>query len=379
MKKVKGVLFTILMALFGVTPNTSADVRVMFDFDNTLVETRAEYDGSFQTDFILYRIENPENALVQSAFTPDQIGPRVLKVPARDFQILNKPVYMALTSDNLLVQRTLSALGQGQGLLGRLSPYKLSTGQSIIPGFYRIDPDFTFDHFFTPEDGSANHLLEDFKSSLKGNWQGPLWPLFAALLADVSTAGSVGINTARGHERSDWQALFDYMMTKKLITHSPDVDHVHGVSRPEYAIYDRTGSVSKRKAGVNLDYIKQQGGLRLGEGDWVASRDNPSIKEKQHVFVFGEDSPENIGRAVEKGRKLMQTRLHPVKVIIINAGTAQERRLSQWPEAFVLKTDGGMRPVLKSEILELLSEKGKRVYNKLKNPPNCLKLVGGGQ
>jgi len=351
----------------------------LVDLDNTQVETRYEFGGTFQTPFVLFRIERPGGTIFQGAFSDDQIGPERIEVPAGDFQILSEPIYHALTTDNLLSQRGSSAIGLGDGRLGsQLTPYTLSTGQSFIPGFYRVDIDRTFRYFFTDPSGEF-HLLSDFERAYSEDpqaWKGPLWSLFAAFAASPDTVSGLGTVTARGHEHPEWDALYNAMIAKGELLNKPPMNHVHAVSRPEYLRYDRRGRISHIKVGVYEDYMNALKNTQLGPDDMVLGFDgvNP---ENLHTLIFADDNPEIVRMIIEKARTLMSSGLYPVKPIILNAGSPLERDRAPYVEAIVVKRDGTPRPLVRGEIAELLSPEGRAIFHKSKKPRNCLATLKG--
>lgn len=345
--KAPGFAGIFFLLIFSVQ-NLKAASLVFADFDDTIVESRKERNGSFQGRYLIFK-----NVYRSSTLTPEADGDMVIEVSTAEFREL----------------RHLMARGKNDpGVLAE--EFELSNGQRIFPGEYEIrDPD-TYLYFRpNPEAGGESYLVEAMKKALRNGgdkWQGLYWESMLQILNDPEAAQYFGIITSRGHDSEEWNEFFELLKKKGFIKHLPRTSQLfHDVSRREYDVLSLNANVPlqkmqllERKAralkDVPLDPVKD---LRLNaDGDGL---------EVMHSLTFIEDKPETLVKVFELFRKLAMTNWlkTPIKFTLVLTSTEEEmQRLSRYfgyeiPRALVFTSKGTIRPASQEELTgELLSK-----------------------
>lgn len=327
-------------------PGVQAEKLVIFDFDGTLVESREEYHGSFQTPYILYRIDNRSTTLQNAAEGPEEI-----EISTSDFQKFRKQ------------------FGHGPGRTGQTNyKVRLEDGREIYPGEYFLISPKSFRYFFEGPEGH-NYLLENFKTAeQKGNWKGLYWPLFEQLLSDEEAAKTVGIMTARGQSKKEWKEFFDYLISKGYLKYPPQLDRVYNVSRDEFGAFNPLGSIAKRKLGLFRVIVEPLIRTRLSENDWVLSPDGDELQQL-HSVVYADDDPEIIRLFFDQMQKYAQNKLLDAKFSLLNSGLDIDVANTTHPRQMTFREVGTVRLTTAEELLaEFFVRQG-----------NCHKAVEGLQ
>jgi FMN phosphatase YigB (HAD superfamily) len=189
----KFILSGLLLTLLTTTQQAQSKVVYVFDFDNTLVENREQYKGTFNPKVELYRIDGRQS-LLQNPIKSE----KTVTVLWSDFHERLKP-YLAPNAEE-------------PGMLGKR--ITLSDGRVIEAGHYYLR--FVDSYYsFNEGDGKSNFLLETYHAAKKAKgskdaWKGKTWPLFQYLHS--SQAGhldaDVLILTLRGHSPEEWNSFF---------------------------------------------------------------------------------------------------------------------------------------------------------------------------
>lgn len=308
MMKLRTALLTVFLVL-STTSEVLAQIEMnIFDFDGTLVEHRQSRKGSFNAKFIIYRIHQRLNLLQNQATGPEEI---------------------TITQQDL--HRMKEHLGTGEGRPGSIGrEVELIDGTRVQPADYYLRYPDSY-RYFREGPAGENRLLQTFKDAEKlavgAEWRGPMWNLFADLCATQASANTVAIITARGHSRSEWAELFQYMKQKKYIRFSPDPDMVYNITRPEFDTHSRHGgaygsdpvNVPERKATLIREILTALKRVDPGPG-------------KRHSVMFAEDDQQNLNRVAQVFREIAFGDYSPVRMTLVNAGLVNEVRDSDRPE-----------------------------------------------
>lgn len=285
----------------------------LFDFDGTLVENRQARDGTMNPPVILFRNDQRLN-LIQSEAT----GPRQIFISQQDLHKISE------------------FLGTGEGRPGAVNrEVELADGTKIKPGEYYIRLPDSFQYFREGPPGQNFLLLsfrDAFEKGARGAWKGPMWDIFAGLCETEKGAESVGIITARGHSRQEWDELFDYMKTKGLIRFKPNVRRVFSMSRSEFDRYSGGGGafgrdqadMSVRKANLIDEMLTQLVRVNLPDGEL-------------HSFMYADDEPAILERVAGVFRKIAFGSHTPVRMTLANSGLKSQIRASALPEFAVIE------------------------------------------
>lgn len=297
----------------------------IFDFDGTLAEDRQVRGGSFNPKFIIYR-NNQRLNLLQDIAT----GPEELLITAQDLRLIK------------------DHLGNGEGRPGTVGrKAELQDGTKIQPADYYLRYPDSLRYFRESTKPGENHLLatfieaekdvakKDTDTSKRGiKWQGPLWGMFVSLCETQAGADSVGIITARGHSRQEWNELFDYWLKKRYIRFKPDIDRVYNVTRPEFDFYSNHGGAH----GMDAVNVPERKAMILQEIIMDMKRVNPGAGQK-HELYFAEDNQENLNRVAKLFRHVAYGNYAPVRMVLINAGLTTEIRESERPEVSYIEAN----------------------------------------
>lgn len=327
--------------------NAQAKVTYLFDLDNTLFESRKEFNGSFQTKVQLYQVARRANTLQDEIKTP-----KVIEVSWEDFE---------------RIYNDLSKSYESNGTVGK--KFTLSDGKVIEPANYYARGTDSFKYYYPGENGE-NYLIEDFKKALKiksGNWKGPAWDLFKHLLSNPETAKNVGIITMRSGTKQ-LKEFFEFLTTineggEPLLNHSPNAKLYMTISAPQfdkytldYALHD----MKLAKADVLENYIQLMGRTELKNSE-------------QHYLVFAEDNQQTNEKVAKVFQKYTQNRIYPIKFGLLNAGNKSEVKNSGRPQFAIVEAGGTFRKATEEEVIGDLKVKTPTAICALK----LLQVAGG--
>lgn len=299
----------------------------IFDFDNSLIESRESYQGNFQTPYVLFRREGRQSTIEALAEGP----PEVL-VDGDELQRLKKSL-------------ALDRLTMGD----RSRKAKLKNGPSIYPGDYYFDEIASLRYFGDHFVDSLRIHLEKAQSS-PGQWRGPAYSLFQWVMQNKELAQNSLVVSHRAHSEETWTSFFQTLLKQKEITFLPRTSHVFSLGLPEFAVYGKNSEERKTQLIYDLS-VQDLERIPLSDRDlrWNADGDR---KERLHLVVITESQPEILEALVVKIRKLVTGRHSPIKFVLLNTGTSKQLSASLRPRLSVLRQDGSFRAP-KADELEL--------------------------
>jgi len=329
----KWVCFVGLLAGFLTSSWIEAKTIILSDFDDSIVEGRPHRDGLFHSNFILYRIDVRANTLQEIQSTPYE----VLVTGAELFEIKNM-------------------LGRGNGRLGMLNTkVRLRTGVEIIPGNYYLRTPESYRYHRSGE--GVNYLLEDFKAAeaseaagVRGTWKGQYWDSMVELLKDPETASSFGILTSRGQEPKDWKEFFNYLRERGYIENLPNLDMVHNVSLHRYDALSLSQDVVEQKVRIVEKTAKALSRVPMDRTRKVLHPNGFEMTDDFHTIVITENDPHAVDKLYDRLKLIAQSKIFPVKFVLVNLGTPEEIIQSGRPANLVIRPDGGMRPAREEEL-----------------------------
>jgi len=310
-----------------------AKTIVLSDFDDSIVEGRPHRGGLFHTNFVLYRIDVRANTLQELQTTPYE----VLVTGAELFEIRNM-------------------LGRGNGRPGMLNTkVRLRTGVEIVPGNYYLRSPESY-RFHRSDDG-VNYLLEDFKAAeaseaagAKGTWKGQYWDSMVELLKDPETAKSFGVLSSRGQSREHWEEFFNYLRARGYIENRPNLDMVHNVFLHRYDGLSLTHDAVEQKVRIVEKTAKALSRVPLDQAGQVLHPSGFDTTDSFHTIVVTENDPHVMDRLYERLKLIAQSKIYPVKFVLVNLGTPEEILQSRRPANLVIRSDGGVRPAREEEL-----------------------------
>ncbi|MBY0369166.1 hypothetical protein K2X33_00670, partial [bacterium] len=256
---------SILLGAALAAPPAKAVSLTFSDFDNTLIETRESAGGTFETPFVLFRIEQRANTL-QSP-------------PSGPAEVLLNPIEF---------HRNKAYFGKGNGEPGALNrEMTLKDGSKITPGEYYLRNPDSYRYFFSTP--GRNNVLEDLKAAEKrdpeGKWKAAFWPNMVEQLSNPESAKHFGLITARGHSKQDWEEFFQYLKEQGHIKYLPNFKLFHNVSLADYDQFSLRWNTARQKAGVLAEIVQHLGRLPNQE-----SRLNPDgdATEPYHYVIFAD-------------------------------------------------------------------------------------------
>lgn len=179
----KALFFLAFFFIFSFQAQAQLDGFLIFDFDEVIINSN-RYESldkseltkhGINTSFILKRISK---TFVDERF---QMQPTTIEIDPKTFYHLK---------DNEMLAKSEVAPGS------IFEPFTLPDGQEILPGYYRIEPEITYQNY------RKNTLLADAQKSESfphsDGWKGPAYALFKAALVNPATRDYVAIVTARG-------------------------------------------------------------------------------------------------------------------------------------------------------------------------------------
>ncbi|MBK9295131.1 MAG: hypothetical protein IPM57_11960 [Oligoflexia bacterium] len=350
------VLFILLSAL--ICDVSFASKVYFFDFDNTIVENREEFKGSFQGTVELYRVVRRSSLFQEKLAIPDKV-----QVSWADYDERLKP-YLAKNYDE-------------QGIVGK--KITLQDGRVIEPAHYYVRTEDSFKFYFPGEKGE-NYLLEEYAKARKtrgGNWKGKAWGLFEHVLSDAENAKNVGFITMRGQTKNEWRNFFKQLINDGHIKNMPNLDWIMGLPKPEFDRFTLHYSVEQRhlaKSAVLEEFIDRLGRVALTEKDVVLNPDGTK-QEPYHFLVFAEDNQETLDRVAKVFQKYAQGKQYRIKFALINTGYQKDVDASGRPRFAVVTSNGTFRRATQAEVLGH-SKKAKTKAEKCALA--LLKATGGG-
>lgn len=302
-------------ALLAVIPTrVFAGTYAFFDFDETLIRCREE--GLFKTPVKLFPVERRNSVLLPG---PESFGE--ITVTCTDLDALRRYLAPGRTQ-----------VGSIEGV------FTLEDGREIIPGYYYLDPATSFLPHYGEHPEGGNYLLDDLRAALarvkaspdpvKAMQQqllGPAFPILQVMLSKPETAKSVAVGSARSHSYDrEWPQFFDALIQEALIKHPPNYKLFMGATRPEFDRYNLdVGAISARKVGFWAEFAKKLRAVSLSEKDEKLGIDG-SGRGRYHTLMIAEDNQRTLKKASVDLARIVQSKLLPLKVILINLGTDAE-------------------------------------------------------
>lgn len=325
---------------------------VMSDFDNTIVETREAQDGTFQTPFVLFRIEQRATTLQDAPR-----GPAEIHLSPIEFH------------------RNRAYFGKGSGQPGALNrKIELQDGTVVNPGLYYVRNPESFRHFFSTDD--RNNPLEDLKAAqsrdAEGKWKGPFWETMVKILANPESARTFGLITARGHTEKDWVEFFEYLKKTGEIENLPNFRLFHNVSLADYDQFSLTWNTAQQKVGVMREMVQHLG--RTPVTDERLSPDGKT-REPYHYLIFVDDNQETLDAAIRVFQQYAQNKTVRVKFGVFNTGNRTEVTASRRPQYAIIKSDGTFRHATPEEILGEPAQTFGPVRLNLETNGNCVEQL----
>jgi len=299
------------------------ETLVISDFDNTILETRTAFRGTFQPMVTLFRVEYRSN-LVE----PAAEGPREVEVPVG---ILNDLLHL---------------LAKGPNQIGSLvNELELGDGQAVKAGHYELRVPESFRNFYhlSKEEVGFNVLLESFKQAEAADgaaqWKGLFWAGMVKSLSSADSAKRFVLMSSRAHSRSDWMEFFEYLQSRAYIVHLPSESNIHPLGRREYDALDHRANPANQKAQLVEKYARALEATPLRSG------------ETSHTLVVAEDGAEALNAIYKQLARLVTRRAGaPLKVILVNTGYDWEVRESGRPRVSVITESGGVREPSQEEL-----------------------------
>ena len=324
---------------------SAADFYV-FDFDGTLVETRAQYQGTFRTPVVLSRRDGRTTAIEPLAEGPEQI----LIFPDELNRIRSSLAPSNETTGDRSFKAHLRSSPKNSAVyyyVDEKSGENVEKGISIFPGDYYFDERIALKYFADPDPRAlVSTLLQ--AQQLEGQWKGPYFSLFAQVMADSQRAQNAIILSSRGHPTETWNGFFRTLQRQKEIASSPNPKHVIAAARPEYEVYGK--KVRDRKPEILYKMIVDDlERTPLSDADIRLNSDGEK-KDRLHLLVIAEDNPEDLDSILEKVQRAVLGRYVPFKLVVLNAGNDKQVSDSGRPRMSVMKRDGSFRKLTKEEL-----------------------------
>ena len=352
-------LFVLLFLSQLLSGTVEAATYFFSDFDNAVVESREEKHGTFKSHYQLYLLPQRANVL-----QPDLAQlPKVIKVTPREYE---------------RIKDSLAKHDNEPGAIGK--KYRLESGELIDPGNYIVRNPDSFEYFMEAPTG-RNYLLESFKDAetrTTGSYKGQIWKTMALFLSNPETAKNFGLLTARAHSRVEWEQTVDYWIEKNIdgISHRPNFDLFHNVSRSEYEKYGLGGNISAQKIAKLKEFINQLARVPLRPEDARLKPDGKGT-EPLHYVVFADDNQETIELAFSLFKGMAQRGTYPIKFGLFNLGNSTEIRQTRRPQFMIIEPAGSFRRATALEQLgELpgMTEEQAKAY--LPGPCEVMKTLG---
>lgn len=334
-KKLQKFLLFSALALITLMSNQGYAVQAtFFDFDNTIVENREEFNGSFQGTVELYRVVRRSNLLQGKLNVPEKIT-----VAWSDYDERLKP-HLAKDYDQ-------------QGTVGK--KIKLSDGRVIEPADYYVRTEDSFKFYFPGENGE-NYLLLEYAKAKKargGQWKGKAWGLFEHVLSKPETAQYAGIITMRGQSKNEWRAFFKELIKDGHIKNMPNLNLIMGLPKPDFDRFTLLYNIEQRhlaKDAILEEFIDRLGRVALTENDIILNPDGTK-KEAYHYLIFAEDNQETLNRVAKVFQKYAQGKQYKIKFGIINTGYQTQVDASGRPRFSIVESGGTFRRATAEEVL----------------------------
>ncbi len=330
----KTTCFCIVSVFFLASPSF-AKVIYFFDVDNTLIETREEYSGSFQTDIELYRVNSRQNMLQNS------IGslPDVLVVSAADLERLKK--YLGKNENE-------------PGMIGK--KITLLDGRIVEPANYFLRPGMSFKNYRSANlnGKKGNNFQEDLISAMKvkpSAWKGPAWELWRTRLSNAETAQNTGTLTIRDQE-DEMRETFKDLKGKAILLNEPNPKFLINLGSAKWDQFTiKHGEEDKHfgKEQFLEEFIRKLGIVELTSENTILDPDG-KVSTPYHYLVFVDDNQKTLNKVAALFQKYSQAKFFNIKFGLVNTGTKTEIRESGRPVFSVVTSFGTFRPARSEEI-----------------------------
>jgi hypothetical protein len=322
------------------------------DFDNTIVETRKQFEGTFRTPFVLFRIDDRNSVLER---VPD--GPEVIEVTPVDYENMRRYLFH-----------------KDGDIENRNRVTTLEDGRKVRPGEYTLVFPDSYKYFFDGPNGE-NWLLKNYRETVKrdssAKWQGPFWNQFVQIMGEDDTSRAVRVITARRHTSEHWDELFAAWVKEKHLPRAPITKYFHNVSYEAYDQFSLSRDIADRKALLVHQAINNLGRVPLTTNDMRLNPDG-TRSELLHYVVFVDDSQETMNRILPLLQDVARTKRIPVKIGVFFMGLPTTVKESGRPQFSIIKSDGTFRAASPHEIVgDPLSARASLVQTAPMNPVAC--------
>lgn len=185
------------------------------------------------------------------------------------------------------------------------------------------------------------------KAMQSGDWQAPSWPAFLQAMHFWKTARQTTIITARGHKAVTVRNVLLRLRDRGLIEYVP----------PEKNIYTVSGAQdpSAAKVAVMKEILERIQARGTDETFVPVLNREGTARAPLHLWGFSDDDWGNFSKAAAAlGEEVAKGRWSHIKITLFythKENPPGEVRLA--PGAYVLRSDGSLRPVLPGELDEV--------------------------
>lgn len=317
----KCVCFSLSLIFFILSAFPShAKLVVISDFDGTFIDD-SRLNSSWKTPWVMRRVDR----LSSSA----QIDPLLRNLP--DTIQISAAEYISYISKWSTRNGNISS----HDLVQLSNDPFLVRPKVIVPGYYYVDPETTFQFYRTTFDG-PNYLIQNYEEAMvrarrqrlsKDDFKGPAFPLVQNILKNPSTVGNLHIFTARDQSqdhfsqflnrlKQDGHILHDVGLNKRGQLVEPTVHQLQGL---ESILYGRTLVEGKRSV---VERIVKQLAHSSAELTSDYSITKPNVRKDMHTVIVAEDDPVNVQALVKLMRELSAGHsTRSVKLVLFNTGS----------------------------------------------------------
>ena len=342
----------VVALVLGITwsMGTHARTRWFLDFDGSQVY--------FRTPWVLRRIDKLR--------TPLQPNPVALGLPER------------IEISETEYRQHAALFGKGDAKIGSLTPLTLDDDpilkrpRVIIPGFYAVDSQITFERF-RPSSSSIGNLRKDLheaearvKSSLQSSegepyaWEGPAMALVVKAMSNRESVGDMVTASARWLGDSEWGQYLRDLKRRKRIRYTRDLQGQHPPFRslgdPEALLIGRGNlgqlkvEAMRREAAYQLKTMtKQKMHLELASNPTLAAE---GLNVLTDTLVVAENEPEYVEPMRRALEALSAEYLYGAKMkfVLLNAGAPRDLADIRHPQPWTVFYRGLGRPATEAEI-----------------------------
>lgn len=347
-----------VLGICFIVSGAHASSFVFSDWDDTIVESRPEHNGSYQGRYLIFK-----NRYRATNLSPVPDGKNVILLTSAEFRQVRR--YLA----------------QGQNVPGDLlNEFTTQEGVSFYPGDYQILDPWSYD-FFRPNPEGEGFALQSFREAYETdpemNWKGIFFDSMIQILNDPEAAKHFGVITGRGHNPDEWQQFFEFLKSEGMIRYLPRAELFHNMARSEYDVLSLDANVVKQKVGILERIARAIKDIPLKDEKDLRLNPEGTAIEKMHSLTYVEDKPEIAAAVFRLFQRLAMSRQFPIKYTLILASTEEEmRRLERHlgfrpPREMVFSRYGDVRQATEAEITGELLKKAHVSEAKVFDPKTC--------